>query len=199
MQECVEDGVALVEAVITELDSWPVQLLAKLEVHLVFEGCSSFTVLNEVQRSFICPSALAPAVFLDAESVQVCVEPAVASQVLGGDVVGNEVAPSSVGDGGEEFPCVGTSCFFRVLPSRFPFGGDLLVQMPNRIRDGTFRILNLWLSNCFLCQLISFLVALNANMGFHPLQTDVVAVAPKQISYFDGHFVAAFSVSDGLK
>ena len=69
MQECVEDGVALVETVVTELDLRPVQLLAKFEVQLVFEGCSSFTVLNEVQRSFIRPSARALAVFLDAESV----------------------------------------------------------------------------------------------------------------------------------
>ena len=59
VQECVEDGEALVKAVVLWLDVHSVQLLAKLEFHLVFEGCRSFAVLNEVQGRFVCSSARA--------------------------------------------------------------------------------------------------------------------------------------------
>ena len=138
MQECVEDGIALVEAVVTELDSCPVQLLAKLEVHLVFEGCSSFTVLNEVQRSFIRPSARAQALRLDLSPAQVVIEPTVACEVLCGDVVGNEVALSSVGDGGEELTSESTSFLSRVLPTRFPFVDNLLLHLSHRKGDWAF-------------------------------------------------------------
>ena len=138
VQECVEDGEALVEAVVTEFDSCPVQLLAKLEVQLVFEGCRSFAVLDELQGCFVCSSARAQALRLDLSPAQVVIEPTVACEVLCGDVVGNEVALSSVGDGGEELTSESTSFLSRVLPTRFPFVDNLLLHLTHRKGNWAF-------------------------------------------------------------
>ena len=104
----------------------------------MFEGCRSFAVLDEVQGCFVCSSARAQALRLDLSPAQVVIEPTVACEVLCGDVVGNEVALSSVGDGGEKLTSESTSFLSRVLPTRFPFVDNLLLHLTHRKRNWAF-------------------------------------------------------------
>ena len=67
----------------------------------MFERCSSFAALNEVQSRFFPSSAWAQTILmvrLDVESLEVGVEPTVSGEILSGHVVGDKMAFSSIVD-----------------------------------------------------------------------------------------------------
>ena len=102
------------------------------------------------------------------EPLEVGVEPTMTSQVLCCDIVGKEVALSSVSDAWEESPSDSSSVVIRVLPSLFPFGGYLLVDLPHREGNRAFRVLYHWLDNRLFGQLIGGFVSFYTHVSFHP-------------------------------
>ena len=109
------------------------------------------------------------------------------------------MALPSVSDGWKEMPSDSTSVVSRVLPSLFPFVDNLLLHLPYRIGDGTFGVLNNCLGDCLFGQFISLFISLNAYVGSHPAQTDVVVVISEQISYLNSKLVATLPVLNGLE